>query len=319
LKNIRKPKGVSRMKPISPNTSASLDPSARSIDERYAREHLPPRRPDSHKGSYGKALLVVGSKKYRGAAHLCALGALHSGVGMVTVFAEEAVIGSLVGAIPEAIYTEMPPASLWTGEDIDLVLSAAREADAVLVGPGCGMSEGLYRLVLALLSQDGAPLLLDADAINALAAHRAEAEAALKSARREVLLTPHPLEFSRLSGASVADLQANRAHYARTYAEKWNASVLLKGNGTVIASKEGVAVNTNGSSALSKGGSGDVLSGVVTALIAQGASPYEALSVGAFLHGKAGDALSLTLSEYGVLPSLLPREVAVQINKLLEG
>ncbi len=285
-------------------------------DDSYVRKHLPGRRADSHKGSFGKAVLFCGSKKYRGAASLATLAALRGGVGLLTLVSEREVLLSMSKKLPEAIYRECAPIAQASETLCEEALEITKGASAVLIGPGCGVSEGLYRLILALLACEGCPLILDADAFTALAMHREEAEKALCCAKREVLMTPHPLEFSRLAGVSVAEIQAHRMEYARFYAEKWNASVLLKGAGTVIATPSAVRVNTTGSSALAKGGSGDVLAGLVTALAAQGASPLHALELGAYLHGKAGDTLAFELSEYGVLPSDLPKQIASEISKI---
>lgn len=290
-----------------------------ATDDAYVLKHLPRRAALSHKGSFGRALLFVGSSAYRGAAHLASEAALRGGVGLLTVVSEGAVTDSLLPVLPEALYRTKKPFSLWTDADVEDACALADTADAVLVGCGCGKSEMLCRFILSLLACEGAPLVLDADAINSLADAGRDACDALKAARREVLLTPHPLEFSRLSGLSVSEVQENRMRIASDFAEGLGVSLLLKGARTVIATPKGVSVNLSGSSALAKGGTGDVLAGLVTALLAQGATPEAALRIGAYLHGKAADSLSSEESEYGVLPSALPRQIAMEIKNCINA
>ncbi len=290
-----------------------------AIDDAYVEAHLPPRPADSHKGSFGRSVLFSGSKKYRGAPLLATLACLRGGVGLLTLVSEREVISSVGKKLPEVIYREASPIDVWSKEELDEALALCEGASAVLVGPGSEVSEGLYRFLSALLSREGCPLVLDAGALGALALHREEAEEMLLAAKREVLMTPHPLEFARLLGLTAAEVQASRMTLARDYAERTGCAVLLKGAGTVIAAEGDLSINTTGSSALAKGGSGDVLAGLVTALAAQGATAKEALRLGAYLHGKAGDTLSLELSEYGVLPSDLPRQIAMEIAKIKSG
>lgn len=286
-------------------------------DDDYVRAHIPPRLANSHKGTYGKLAIIAGSSRFRGAAQLATLGALRSGVGLLSLWSESLVLNSMSKKLPEVIYKAVPKASEWDEAFYDAALAETKTSDAVLLGPGSGQSEALYRLVLLLLAEEGCPLVLDADAINVLAAHREEGLVALKAAKRPVMLTPHPLEFARLSGISLAEVQACRLRYAVAFAEECGVSLVLKGAGSVIASRGRVSVNTTGSSALSKGGSGDVLAGVAASFAAQGADPHDALTLAAYLHGKAGESLAKEVSEYGVLPSDLPRQIAMEIAQIL--
>lgn len=291
-----------------------------ALDNEFVLEHMPHRTQNSHKGTYGRACLFVGSKEYRGAALLSAEAALRGGVGLLTVAAEKAVTDSVLLSLPEALYRDITPFTDFEEEDIACAVQVAEGASAVLVGCGCGCSAGLGALVRALLSREGAPVVLDADAINSLAMDRELSLSALKSARREVLLTPHPLELSRLSGVGVGEIQKKRMRFAADFAKKYGATLLLKGAGSVIADKEGgVFVNTTGSSALAKGGTGDVLSGVVTALLAQGATPTNALCIGAYLHGRAADVLEEEYTAYGVLPRELPAQIAKEFSKIVKS
>ncbi len=298
---------------------AAVDGWETGLDGAAVRTLLPPRRATGHKGSFGHALLLTGSKKYRGAATLATLAALRAGVGLLTLATEQTVIGGMGKKLPEVIYRETPPLDQMGEAERAALLADAEGKAAVLIGPGSVCSEGLYALVCALLEREGCPLILDADAINALSLHREEGLCALKNARRAVLLTPHPLEFSRLTGKAVNDLQAHRLRYTEEFAAEHGVALLLKGAATVIAAEGRSVINPTGSTALAKGGSGDVLSGIVTAFAAQGASPFAALAAAAYLHGAAGDRLAADLSEYGVTPSDLPRQVAMEIAALLRA
>ena len=290
-----------------------------AMDEAELLARLPRRTQNSHKGSYGKLYAFCGSHLYRGAPHLCALGALRMGVGMVRLITEEAVIHTVGGKLPELLFDPMSSISAWSEAKMAKKAEEATDADAILVGPGSGVSEGLYRFVRLLCAKEGAPLLLDADALGAIARYAPDVDAFFAEAARPLLLTPHPLEFARLIHATAAEVQRDRMRLAVEYAKRWGVSLLLKGAGTVITDGEHLILNTTGSSALSKGGSGDVLAGAVGALLCQGASPIDALAVGAHLHGAAGDSLAAELSEYGVIPSDLPARMASLLAKLLKA
>ena len=289
------------------------------LDDEAVRALLPPRRVTGHKGSFGHAMLMTGSKKYRGAATLATLAALRTGVGLLTLATEQTVLAGMGKKLPEVIYRETPPIDQMSEAERDALLADTEGKSALLVGPGSVSSESLYTLVCALLEREGCPLILDADAINALSLHREQGLSALKNARRTVLLTPHPLEFARLTGKTVNDIQAHRLRYTEEFATEHGVALLLKGAATVIAAEGRSIINPTGSTALAKGGSGDVLSGIVTAFAAQGASPFAALAAAAYLHGAAGEHLAQDLSDYGVTPSDLPRQVAMELAALLRA
>lgn len=287
-----------------------------ALDAEEVKVLLPRRSANSHKGSFGRLAVFAGSRKYRGAACLAAEGALRMGVGLLTLSTEEAVITTVGRRLPELLFDEMPPISSLSFAEMEQKCAESDGASAVLIGPGAGVSEGLYRFVSLLAARKGAPLLLDADALGAIAAYAPNVDAFFASAARPILLTPHPLELGRLIGKTASEVQEKRMRLCMEYAKKWGVFLLLKGAGTLISDGERLYINTTGSSALSKGGSGDVLSGAVGALLAQGVSPLEALALGAYLHGAAGDSLAAELSEYGVLPSELPRAMARVLKKL---
>ena len=290
---------------------------ARTTDSAYVRAHLPKREANSHKGSFGRLQVFGGSKRYRGAAHLTASGALRMGVGLLRLSTEEDVLKLAGKRLPELLMDPVAPISEWTDEMRAEGVRRCEDASAVVIGPGCGVSEGLYRFTDMLVHTEGVPLLLDADALGAIAAYAEDVDSFFATARRELALTPHPLEFARLIGETTANVQAHRMRLVSEYSEKWNVSLLLKGAGTLIAGRGELIINTTGSSALAKGGSGDVLSGAVGALLALGCPTCEALAMAAYLHGAAGESLAEEVSVYGVLPSELPKRMAEILAKIL--
>lgn len=262
------------------------------------RALLPPRKSDGNKGTFGRALLLVGSDNMRGAAALAALGALRTGVGLVTVASTKKVIGSLSATLYEPI---------WLRRTKRNALAAAQKASAVAIGCGMGQGKDTLALVTALLrEQTDVPLVLDADAINVLCGRAS----LLSRATRPVILTPHPLEFSRLTGLSVAEIGADREGVAKEFAKRRGVTLLLKGKNTVVTNGETVYVNESGNTALAKGGSGDVLTGMLVSFLAQGCTPFDAAVLAAHLHGLAGERLSEIYSEYGVLANELPAMAA---------
>lgn len=285
-------------------------------DKSVARELLPKRSPLGNKGSFGKLLIISGSNEYRGASHLALESALRGGAGYVTLLSEATVTDSALQKFPETLLITVPPFSDMTDVDMQAILRTDKNNAATLIGPGCGKSKKLAVLTEALLTNSASPLIIDADAINSLAEFSDNALELIARAKREIVLTPHPLEFSRLSGIPMNVIEGEREEVARRLALATGATVLLKGYGTVITDGETIYLNTSGSSALAKAGSGDCLAGLLGALLAAGTPPLEASALAAYLHGAAGDALSSVYSDFGVTPSDLPKQIAKTINML---
>jgi NAD(P)H-hydrate epimerase len=197
----------------------------------------------------------------------------------------------------------------------EAIKELSRFCSATLIGSGSDNTEGLLSLVLALLSDEGSTLILDADAINALATIGDEGRLALKSAKRPLILTPHPLEFARLAGFDVAYVQQHRIEVAESFAKEYGVTLVLKGAGTLIAGDGHLAINSTGSSALAKAGSGDVLAGFLGALAAQPIHSLRASALAVAFHAMAGDSLAKEYSSYGVTPSDLPKEIARMLAK----
>lgn len=290
------------------------------VDDAWAKENLPRREANSNKGTFGKLLLITGSKKYRGAAHLSCEAALRGGVGLVTFLGCNELRCELSQKYPEIIYKEKDVDDTLSESDIDEIVRLSAAHSATLVGSGSDNTDGILRLTLALLSSEGTPLILDADAINALSGAGEEGINALKRAKREVILTPHPLEFSRLSMSDVSSVQLHRLSAAKKFAAENRVTLVLKGAGTVITDGKEVYINTAGSSALAKAGSGDVLAGLLSALVAQSRAPATVSSaLAVYMHAVAGQSLAGEFSSYGVTPSDLPKEIARIMSKVESG
>ena len=304
---------------ISPEQINSVIPDQYNlIDSLLAKTLLPKREENSSKGNFGKALLYTGSKKYRGAAHLSVEACLRGGVGYVNYMGEADLCSDLCAKYPEVIYNAMPDTDDLSEDDINEIVAKSEKCSATLIGSGSGATEALAKLVFRLLECDGGALILDADAINAISSDADFAREKIKNARRRVVLTPHPLEFSRISGYDVSYVQMHRIEVATWFAQQTNSILVLKGAATVVTDSDKVYVNSSGSSALAKAGSGDVLAGLIASLSAYAVDPIGACASAVYYHGLAADALADSLSVYGVIPSDLPRECARVIASLIK-
>ena len=254
------------------------------------------RDPEGHKGTYGRLLMVCGSIGMAGACIMAARAALRSGVGLLDIAVPHALYPILATAIPEAVFTLYD-----TDETMEIRLEAAlRKADACLIGCGLGTAAYAARLVDAVLRIADCPLVLDADALNLTAATPEK----LLYPTQPVVVTPHPGEMSRLTGKSMEEIRMDRIGTAKAFAAKYRTVTVLKGAGTVIASPKGeIGVNTTGNPGMAKGGSGDVLAGMIGALLAQKTDPYMAARAAVCLHGAAGDRCAERLSEHAMLPT----------------
>ena len=285
-------------------------------DVAWAKQTLPVRDDNSNKGTFGSVLLLTGSAKYRGAADLSLAAALRGGVGLVHYAGPATLCRELAAKYPEAIYHEIPPADAMTERDREAVAALSASVSSTVIGSGSESTPGLFALLSRLIGTKARPLVLDADAINALADDRTHGYALLDGAARPLILTPHPMEFSRISGIPVAEVQLHRIGVARAFAKEHRVILLLKGAATLITDGTHLLINGSGSSALAKAGSGDVLAGLTGALAAQKLSPLSAAGLAAWLHGRAGDRLALTYSDYGVTPSDLPAAIAASFAEL---
>ena len=255
---------------------------------------LPERQLNTHKGDFGKVLLLCGSRGYTGAAYFAAMGALRSGAGLVYLGVPESIYAIEAVKLSEPIVFSLPEEEgMLSRASIPSIQDYLSRMDAVVIGCGMGQSEGALAVVRMVLKEFPGPIVVDADGINLLAAHKD----ILRGRTGITILTPHAGEFSRLG------YSGERITSARTAARELGCILLLKGHETLITDGKTVYINPTGNPGMATGGCGDVLAGMIGALIGQGIPALKAPAAAAWLHGKAGDLCAMELGQYGMLPS----------------
>src|SRR6185436_2678359 len=265
------------------------------------RELVPARAADSHKGDFGRVLVIAGSVGRTGAAHLAAIGALRSGAGLVTIAAPRSCVPILAAMAPE--YMTEPLDETAAGaidfSAADRVLDL--DADVIAIGPGLGQDPSTAAFVHAVVERSGVPLVLDADALNAFAG---DPERLTGRDGVDVIVTPHPGEMARLLNLSIEQVQADRLDHAREFASSHRCHVVLKGHRTVVAGPEGRSfINLTGNAGMATGGTGDLLTGMIAAWFAQILDAEAACKLAVYLHGTAGDLAEADEGESALLPS----------------
>jgi len=276
----------------------------RELDHKAVLSHLPEREPWSHKGDYGKILLLCGSRGFTGAAYLAAMGALRSGAGLVFLGVPESIYAIEAVKLNEPVVFPLPDdhgkLSILAIPEIERRLP---QMNAILIGCGIGQSDGVRSVVKLVLEKASCPVVVDADGINVLKEHKD----VLRGRSYPTILTPHDGEFLRFGGTLGTDRMESAAYFAR----EWNCILLLKGHETNITDGQICYRNKTGNPGMAVGGSGDLLAGVLVSLIGQGIPPLEAAACGAWFHGAAGDLCAEKLGQYGMLPTdmleVLPR------------
>jgi NAD(P)H-hydrate epimerase len=278
------------------------------------------RRPGGHKGDYGHALIISGSRGKTGAAALCAMGALRAGAGLVTVATPERVLPIVASHVPEMMTEPL------TGTDADTLsmrsLDYGRFAEitkgknALAIGPGLSTHTETQQFVRAIVRDSQLPMILDADGLNAFAGRAVE----LRDHQAPLAVTPHPGEMARMLGSTSKEVQANRLQIALESAVRWNAIVVLKGHHTIVATPDGRAfINSTGNPGMATGGTGDVLTGMLAGLTAEFASePWErVLGLGVYLHGLAGDLAADEVGEQALIATDLVAAIPRAWRKLI--
>ena len=278
---------------------------------------IPPRRPDAHKGTTGHVLVVAGSPGKTGAAAMTSISALRSGAGLATLGIAESLNPVLEPQVLEAMTAPLPetqPGIL--GESAFGPLSQLMaDKKCVAIGPGLGQAKDTKKLVGKIIETAGQPLVVDADGLNCLAGQTG----LLKKSGAQIILTPHPGEMARLAGGSVGDVQQDRIKCAREFAVSFNVHLILKGANTVIALPDGrIYINSTGNAGMASGGMGDVLTGVLAGLIAQGLSPEDACRAGVYLHGAAADRLAREIGPRGYLAGEVMDAIPRAIKDILD-
>lgn len=297
------------MNQISPQELANIDPAAfgTAAPDAWAAApiyitttadcRLPKRDPFTHKYSYGRALIIAGCRGYSGAPCLAANACERSGAGLTTLMVPESIYEIAAIKTDGAVVLPLPccDGGSLSSEGIDAILQRLGQASACLIGPGLGQSEDIDKIVETVLLHARCPMILDADGINALSRHID----LLDKTNAPVILTPHEGEFARIS----SQLHLGRLPAAHSFASEHTCTLILKGHRSIVTDGSCVYINTAGGPALAKGGSGDVLAGILTALLAQGFDPLFAAKTAVYLHGLAGDIASNQTGEYCLAPS----------------
>ena len=273
---------------------------AHRLSKVFLRPLLPVRPRDGHKGTFGSVLVIAGSRGFTGAARLAAEAAYRSGAGLVTVAAPEPLRDVVASTLLEATSILLPATETesFASKGLGSALDEARKRQAVVIGPGMGRHEDTDKFIRDFVRQCTVPMIIDADALNALA----EDPNVLRDAHAPSVVTPHPGEMARLLHSDIPSIQRDRENIALCFAAKFNCVVCLKGFETIIASPgEKAFVNPTGTSGLATGGTGDVLAGLLGGLMAQGMQPLPAAQLGVYLHGLAGSLAAEELTERAMI------------------
>ncbi|MDO4200270.1 MAG: NAD(P)H-hydrate dehydratase [Clostridia bacterium] len=266
------------------------------------KSKLPKRSPESHKGDFGKLLCICGSKSMPGAAYFCVESALRCGVGLVRAAIPESIYGSVSSKISECTYVicDDDENGNIDKSSIENILKVAKECSAVAIGCGMGWNENTKFIVNNLVESCDKPMVIDADGINVIS----ENIDILKKAKNKIVLTPHAKEAERLLNVDCGEINSNKRIYAQKLADDYGVVAVMKGHNTVVADKKEKAfLNLTGSSGMAKGGSGDVLTGIIGSFLAQGMEPLDAALCGVYIHGKSGDYCKKKYSERFMLPT----------------
>lgn len=275
-----------------------------SADVSFIKQALPKRTSDSNKGDFGRLLSICGSKNMQGAAVMCAQAAVRSGAGLVCCAFPEKAYSAIAPKLTEPLMLPLPDDSegFLSAKALDKILENLKKSSAAVIGCGLGCTEDTEKLVFSVISKAQCPLVIDADGINALSKNIN----VLKTAAAPIILTPHPGEMARLTGLSIDEIQSKRLSVAKAFAQMSGCIVVLKGSNTVIASPDGsCCVNPTGNAGMAKGGSGDVLAGIIASFCAQGMDCFDAAVSGAYIHGMCGDDLASAFSITGMTPTMM--------------
>lgn len=282
------------------------------IDNKYAFGRLPKRPEDSNKATFGKVLNIAGSRKYIGAAYLSSISSLKVGAGYVTLACPNEIIPIIAQMSPELTFLGLNVTS-------NGVIAHDNKIDDLyaynVISVGCGITteEETRKFVFDILNSlnKTQKVIIDADGINVLANHKGEISL------KNTVITPHPKELSRLLNVSVEEINENREKYARITSQTFECITVLKGHNSIVTNGDKIFINKSGSSALAKAGTGDVLTGIISGLLAQKLYPLDAAIIGTYLHGLAGDIAALNLTKYSVIASDVIKYLPNAIKEIL--
>ncbi len=274
----------------------------------------PPRDKNSHKGTYGTAVLICGSYGMAGAAVLAGKAALRSGVGIAKIILPDKIYDIAARQIPEAVFVPLKTSldGTLSREDIPKICEHIKNVDVVLFGCGSGASDDNAEILKMLINKVQCPFIIDADGINLLSRNID----IIKQTAVPIILTPHPGEMSRLMGKSIAEIESNRINTARYFTDKYGVITVLKGAETVVTTQGGTYLNTIGNAGMATGGSGDTLSGILAAFLARESDIDFAVTSAVWVHSAAGDMAAEKQSQTSMLPSDIIDELPCLFKKL---
>ena len=280
-------------------------------------EFFPSREMNSHKGDFGKVALIAGSPGLTGAGIMAANATLEMGSGLITVLHPKSLSQIFETSLIEVMTKEVNETKDKTISinAKDEILAFAKNCDAIAIGPGISRNEETAKFVREFLISNNKPTIIDADAINSFEHH---SEVLMKLKSKSYIFTPHIMEFSRLTGIPVNEIQKDELKFAVEFAQKYKLVLLLKGSTSIITDGERITFNITGNPGLSTGGSGDILTGIILALLGQDFSPYDAALVGAYIHGKTADILAEEIGEIFVTPTKLIKNLYQCFNQIEE-
>lgn len=270
---------------------------AQTITQNEVKNIIPPLDFNANKGSNGHLLCLCGSYKMPGAAVICCESAIRSGAGLVKLTIPKSAYPIVASHLVQPIFNPVEESDgMYSASVLDEILKDLQWANAVVIGCGMGVSDDTKKITEFVLKNSKVPVILDADGINCIIGRIN----ILKDIKVPVVLTPHPGEMSRLVSKSVGEVQSDRINVARNFAKEYGVTIVLKGANTVVTDGETVFVNTNGNPAMAMGGTGDMLSGIISSFVAQGINAFDAAKAGVFIHGRAGDEAAKAVSQRGI-------------------
>lgn len=289
----------------------------KKTDINYVRGVIPKKAPDAHKGNFGRLLLICGSENMPGACVMAAEAGAKSGVGLLEVASARRVLPIIASRLPEAMLCPLETdfeGYITYENNYEKIMEHSKKATAVLIGCGLGVTKNTKKLVKKLVSDIDRPIILDADGINCIT----DGIDIIKRKRSGIILTPHPAEMGRLCNKNTSEIQQDRLAAALDFSKKYNVITVLKGAGTVIANSDRVFVNQNGNPGMGKGGSGDVLSGIIASLTAQSIEPLDSAALGVFVHGLAGDIAAEKLSMQSMTATDIIKNLSEAFKMIME-
>lgn len=293
-----------------------IDIKTHIIEGSHVAKLIPLRRNESNKSDYGRVFIISGSAGMTGSGCLAASAVLRVGAGLVYLGVPESLAPIYGASLIEPITIPLQDngAGYLSKNSIGNVLENMKGKNVVAAGPGLSMREGIAEVVVEILKNAEVPLVLDADALNAVSRD----VSVLKYLKAGTVITPHPGEMARLTGLSSSDVQSNRIEVSSEFACKWKVVTVLKGARTVVAMPDGtVYINPTGNSGMATGGTGDVLTGIIAGFIAQGASPEDAAVAGVYLHGLTGDVVAQKKGEHGLIASDIVEELPYVMKQVI--